>query len=64
MTSRHWPADTNDACCANGVLIEIGGHYGNVARFLPPLVLTEDLARTGVDVFAGAVLKSEVVSTR
>jgi diaminobutyrate-2-oxoglutarate transaminase len=42
-------------CHQRGVLIEIGGHYFNVARFLPPLVLTEELARKGVEVFAGAV---------
>jgi diaminobutyrate-2-oxoglutarate transaminase len=42
-------------CFERGVLIEIGGHYGNVARFLPPLVLTDDLARKGVEIFADAV---------
>jgi diaminobutyrate-2-oxoglutarate transaminase len=25
------------ACHRRGLLIEIGGHYDNVARFLPPL---------------------------
>ena len=43
------------ACHQRGLLIEIGGHYNNVARFLPPLVLTEELARKGVDVFADAL---------
>ena len=33
-----------------GVLIEIGGHYNNVARFLPPLVITKELAGTGIDI--------------
>lgn len=47
------------ACHRRGLLIEIGGHYDNVARFLPPLVLTEDLARRGVDVFADAVREVE-----
>ena len=42
-------------CCEHGVLIEIGGHYSNVARFLPPLVLTDDLARKGMEIFADAV---------
>ncbi len=49
-------------CHRNGLLIEIGGHYNNVARFLPPLVLTEDLARKGVEIFADAVRHTE--STR
>lgn len=42
-------------CHQRGVLIEIGGHYFNVARFLPPLVLTEELARRGVEIFADSV---------
>jgi diaminobutyrate-2-oxoglutarate transaminase len=42
-------------CHQHGLLIEIGGHYENVARFLPPLVLTEDLARKGLEIFADAV---------
>jgi diaminobutyrate-2-oxoglutarate transaminase len=46
-------------CHRHGLLIEIGGHYDNVARFLPPLVLTEDLARKGFDIFADAVKKAE-----
>jgi len=46
-------------CHQNGVLIEVGGHYFNVARFLPPLVLTEDLAKKGIEVFADAVRELE-----
>jgi len=47
------------ACHRRGLVIEIGGHYDNVARFLPPLVLTEDLSRKGLDVFADAVKEAE-----
>ncbi|MFC2158192.1 aspartate aminotransferase family protein [Acidobacteriota bacterium] len=43
------------ACLQRGLLIEIGGHYSNVVRFLPPLILTEDLAQRGVDIFIDAV---------
>jgi diaminobutyrate-2-oxoglutarate transaminase len=46
-------------CHKRGLLIEIGGHYDNVARFLPPLVLTEDLARKGLEIFADAVKDAE-----
>ncbi len=46
-------------CFKRGLLIEIGGHYSNVARFLPPLVLTEELARKGLDIFADAVRSLE-----
>ena len=46
-------------CHSRGVLIEIGGHYSNVARFLPPLVLTEDLAQKGIEIFADSVREVE-----
>ncbi len=38
-----------------GVMIEIGGHHGNVARLLPPLVITEDLAMTAIDILRAAI---------
>lgn len=47
------------ACHKRGLLIEVGGHFFNVARFLPPLVITEDLARKGVEIFADAVKEVE-----
>jgi diaminobutyrate-2-oxoglutarate transaminase len=52
-------AKVRTLCHQCGVLIEIGGHYFNVARFLPPLVLTEDLARKGIEVFADSVRELE-----
>lgn len=45
-----------------GVIIEIGGHYHNVARILPPLVLTSELADRGLDVLEDA-LKATVHKT-
>jgi diaminobutyrate-2-oxoglutarate transaminase len=42
-------------CHRRGLLIEIGGHYNNVARFLPPLILTEELAIKGMEIFAEVV---------
>jgi len=42
-------------CHQRGLLIEIGGHYSNVARFLPPLVLSEELALKGIEIFEDAV---------
>jgi diaminobutyrate-2-oxoglutarate transaminase len=47
------------ACHRRGLMIEIGGHYDNVARFLPPLVITEDLTRKGIEVFADSVKEVE-----
>jgi diaminobutyrate-2-oxoglutarate transaminase len=46
---------TRSICHRHGLLIEVGGHYDNVARFLPPLVLTKDLAEKGLEIFADAV---------
>jgi 4-aminobutyrate aminotransferase-like enzyme len=40
-------------------LIEIGGHYSNVARFLPPLILTEELAKKGIEILADSVREAE-----
>lgn len=42
-----------------GVIFEIGGHYDNVIRFLPPLVITRELAEKGVAIFGEAVEKVE-----
>lgn len=42
-------------CHKKGVLIEVGGHYGNVARFLPPLIITEGLMLKGVEIFLEVV---------
>ena len=44
-------------CHQRGVMIEVGGHYNNVARFLPPLIITERLIRKAVDIFAEAVME-------
>jgi len=46
-------------CHRSGLLVEIGGHYNNVVRFLPPLILTEDLAHKGIEIFADAVQAGE-----
>lgn len=37
-------------CFERGVLVWTAGRYGNVLRFLPPLVLTHELAETALDV--------------
>jgi diaminobutyrate-2-oxoglutarate transaminase len=46
-------------CFHRGVVIEVGGHFGNVARFLPPLVITEKLMRTGTEIFIESVRAAE-----
>jgi diaminobutyrate-2-oxoglutarate transaminase len=49
-------------CHQRGVMIEVGGHYGNVARFLPPLVITEQLLRRAIEIFSEAVREIEKTS--
>ena len=44
-------------CHQRGVMIEIGGHYNNVARFLPPLIITEKLIKKAVEIFCTAVME-------
>jgi diaminobutyrate-2-oxoglutarate transaminase len=46
-------------CHQRGVMIEVGGHYGNVARFLPPLVISQDLLEKAIGIFSEAVRELE-----
>jgi len=50
-----WAQKVRTMCHKQGLLIEIGGHYNNVARFLPPLILTDKLAQKGIEIFETAV---------
>ncbi|OEU86406.1 4-aminobutyrate aminotransferase [Streptomyces abyssalis] len=43
------------ACHQNGLLVLTTGTYGNVMRFLPPMVIGEDLLEEGLDVLEGAL---------
>ncbi|WP_292829384.1 4-aminobutyrate--2-oxoglutarate transaminase [Microbacterium sp.] len=43
------------ACIAQGVIVLTCGTYGNVIRFLPPLSISDDLLREGLDVVAAAL---------
>jgi diaminobutyrate-2-oxoglutarate transaminase len=36
-------------CFKRGVLVEIGGHYSNVVRLLPSLIITKELAKIGTE---------------
>ena len=42
-------------CFENGLLIELGGRKGAVARFLPPLIITEQEIDRVVEIFAAAM---------
>jgi 4-aminobutyrate aminotransferase/(S)-3-amino-2-methylpropionate transaminase len=39
-------------CQSKGVLILTAGTYGNVIRFLPPLVITDELLKDALSVLA------------
>jgi len=43
--------ETRKLCYRNGLLVEIGGYYDNVVRFLPPLIISEKIARNGLNIF-------------
>ena len=61
-TKEPWPemaAQIRSECFHRGVIIEVGGHYGNVARFLPPLVISRKLLLTGVEIFIESVRAAE-----
>jgi diaminobutyrate-2-oxoglutarate transaminase len=51
--------DIRKRCFTKGLIVELGGHYDNVIRFLPPLILTEELADNGLNIFAEAVIENE-----
>jgi len=42
-----------------GIIVWKAGHYGNVVRFLPPLVITEELLMRGLEIFRETVLRLE-----
>jgi 4-aminobutyrate aminotransferase/(S)-3-amino-2-methylpropionate transaminase len=44
------------ACHAEGLLVLTAGSYGNVLRFLPPLVIDDDLLLDGLDVVEKALM--------
>jgi 4-aminobutyrate aminotransferase/(S)-3-amino-2-methylpropionate transaminase len=42
------------ACHQQGLVTLTAGTFGNVLRFLPPLVISEELLREGLDILEGA----------
>lgn len=42
-------------CAANGLIVESAGIYGNVIRFLSPLVITDEQLAAGLDIIEAAV---------
>ncbi len=52
-------SNIRDEMFQRGVIIEIGGHYNNVLRFLPPLIITKKLAESGIDICIESIEKIE-----
>lgn len=44
-----------EECAANGLLVEGAGIYGNVIRFLAPLVITDEQLEAGLNIFERAI---------
>ena len=44
-----------DALLRNGILVGVGGVYGNVIRFQPPLIITRQQIDQAIDAFATAL---------
>ena len=57
-----------DLCRAAGVLVGVGGVYGNVVRVQPPLVITKEQLDQAVAAIASALeqarVKSEATTAR
>jgi 4-aminobutyrate aminotransferase/(S)-3-amino-2-methylpropionate transaminase len=51
------------ACVARGLLVLGAGIYGNVIRFLAPLVITDDQLRRGMDILCEEI-ESAVQGTK
>ena len=48
------PAQVAKACHAAGLVVLTCGTFGNVLRFLPPLVIGEDLLEEGLSILEDA----------
>jgi diaminobutyrate-2-oxoglutarate transaminase len=61
-TKEPWPklAHLLRRECANrGLIVEIGGHFSNVVRFLPALTIPRELLERGLGIFADALYELE-----
>ena len=38
-------------CLQKGLLFEVGGHYGNVIRLVPPLIITRTIIDNAMNIF-------------
>lgn len=52
-------AQVQAECIKTGLMIEKGGRYSAVVRFLPPLIITKEECDKLFDIFAAALKKME-----
>ncbi|MFX1285985.1 MAG: aspartate aminotransferase family protein [Promethearchaeota archaeon] len=57
--SAEFAAKVREESFSQGILVEVGGHYNNVVRFLPPLIITKEFTRIGIDIFKEVIDKIE-----
>ncbi|MBT1695448.1 aspartate aminotransferase family protein [Fulvivirgaceae bacterium PWU4] len=43
-----------ELCFSRGLLFEVGGHYNNVIRFLPPLIINKVIINNAMEIFESA----------
>jgi diaminobutyrate-2-oxoglutarate transaminase len=66
-TREPWPAlaeEVRGVCARRGLVIELGGHFGNVSRFLPPLTITRELLLRGLEIYVEALRETEATLAR
>jgi diaminobutyrate-2-oxoglutarate transaminase len=66
-TREPWPEladEVRRTCCRYGLIVEVGGHFHNVVRFLPPLVITRELLLRGLEIFVESLRETELTLMR
>ena len=49
-----------ESCFQKGLLFEVGGHYNNVIRLVPPLIINEEIVDNALEIFQSAVTAVEL----
>jgi len=57
--SKELTAKIQLKCFKKGLIVWKAGHYANVIRFLPPLVITEELMEKGLEIFKNSLKEVE-----
>ena len=50
-------AELRKTCFQMGLLFEVGGHFDNVVRFIPPLIIDKVIIDNALAIFKGAMVK-------